>query len=83
MFALQEMLEDMLNRTLTREYLDVLKVMLFGSGGMMETSVVMDSEEQSEISKPTLMQTDVISELGTKVLSCDATCQPVTLCLLR
>ncbi|KAK9509310.1 hypothetical protein O3M35_006655 [Rhynocoris fuscipes] len=78
----QEMLEDMLNRTLTREYLDVLKVILYGGVGMLESTSVMDSEETTEVAKPAL-QSDVISELGIKVLNCDATCQPVTLCLLR
>ncbi|XP_014241155.1 exportin-5 [Cimex lectularius] len=66
----QEMLEDMLNRTLTREYLDVLKVLLYG---------VMESEE-TEVKPP--QQSEAISELGVKVLQFDTTCHAVTLCLL-
>lgn len=65
--AFQEILEDMVNRTMTREYVDVLKAVLFGATDFE------DSEKQSP----------AISELGAKVLQCDQTCQAVTVCLLR
>nr|XP_024216968.1 exportin-5 [Halyomorpha halys] len=74
----QEMLEDMLNRTLTREYLDVLKVVLYGGTETGNGSGSMEEEGQEV--KP---QSDVISELGMRVLAFDPTSQPIVLCLLR
>ncbi|KAL1122618.1 hypothetical protein AAG570_002945 [Ranatra chinensis] len=65
----QEMLEDMLNRTLTREYLDVLKALLFG--GMDNSGNSMEDESET------------FSELGVKVLGYDTTCHAITLCLLK
>lgn len=73
----QEMLEDMLNRTLTREYIDVLKVVLYG--GAESTSPAVSMEEEGEV-KP---QSDVISELGMRVLAYEQTSHPVVYCLLR
>ena len=72
------MLEDMLNRTLTREYLDVLKVLLYG--GAENGSGAVNMEEEGQDVK---QQYDVISELGMRVLAFDATSQPILLCLLR
>ncbi|CAA9996383.1 unnamed protein product [Nesidiocoris tenuis] len=66
----EEMLEDMLNRTMTREYVDVLKATLYG---------VIDVEDAE---KPP-QNNDAVSELGAKVLQCEQTCQAVTICLLR
>lgn len=72
------MLEDMLNRTLTREYLDVLKVVLYG--GTETGNGAGNMEEEGQDVKP---QSDVISELGMRVLAFDPTSQPIVLCLLR
>lgn len=74
----QEMLEDMLNRTLTREYLDVLKVVLYG--GTDTGNGAGSMEEEGQDVKP---QSDIISELGMRVLAFDPTSQPIVLCLLR
>lgn len=77
----QEMLEDMLNRQLTREYLDVLKLALVG--GSVEISNSPAMEEDCGDQRPVHSTTEVISELGLRVLQCEPTCQAVTLCLLR
>jgi len=77
------MLEDMLNRTITREYLDVLKVVLVGGS----TEMVYNAMEQDDVEctriNTTSIQAEVMSELGTLTLRNEATCQPVALCVLR
>lgn len=78
----QEVLDDILNRNLTREYLDVLKVALVGgTAGTHDTteiglSSVMDHDDQSMDAMPNItraaqaaMQSDIISELGKKLLT--------------
>ncbi|XP_034488203.1 exportin-5 [Drosophila innubila] len=75
----QEVLEDQLNRTLTREYLDVLKIALvggqIGADHANSTNVVaMENEEHSMDSAPqsraaqTALLSDIISDLGGKLL---------------
>lgn len=94
----QEVFEDMLNRTLTREYLDVMKVALVG-GGLTENGVGtgsndangMDHDDRSSDSPPhgitrasqSAMAVEVISELGGKLLRCPHTCTPMVLAILR
>lgn len=93
----QEVFEDMLNRTLTREYLDVMKVALVG-GGLTDTSnptdangMGMDHDDHSMDSAPhgvtrasqSAMAVEVISELGAKLLRCPHTCTPMVLAILR
>lgn len=94
----QEVFEDMLNRTLTREYLDVMKVALVG-GGLTENGVGtatndangMDHDDRSSDSPPhgvtrasqSAMAVEVISELGAKLLRCQQTCTPMVLAILR
>ncbi|TDG40520.1 hypothetical protein AWZ03_013054 [Drosophila navojoa] len=78
----QEVLEDQLNRTLTREYLDVLKIALVGgqigadhvnaAGGanvvaMENEEHSMDSVPQSRASQSALLS-DTISDLGGQLL---------------
>ncbi|XP_017870503.1 PREDICTED: exportin-5 [Drosophila arizonae] len=78
----QEVLEDQLNRTLTREYLDVLKIALVGgqigadhvnaAGGanvvaMENEEHSMDSAPQSRASQSALLS-DTISDLGGQLL---------------
>lgn len=70
----------MLNRQLTREFLDVLKLALVG-GSAVELSSLPAMEDDSEV-RPG-HTTEVISELGLRVLMCEPTCQAVTLSLLR
>jgi exportin-5 len=73
----------MLNRTITREYLDVLKVVLVGgSTEMVYNTMEHDDTECTRINTPGI-QTEVMSELGTLTLRNEATCQPVALCVLR
>lgn len=93
----QEVLEDMLNRTLTREYLDILKIALVGgqivttadqTGGNVD--VAMDNDELSmdgsshPISRAThaALTSEVISDLGTKLLRNQTTSSPILLTIL-
>ncbi|KAH8387863.1 hypothetical protein KR093_009942 [Drosophila rubida] len=77
----QEVLEDQLNRTLTREYLDVLKIALVGGqigadhvNPSSNSVVAMENEEHSMDSAPqtrasqTALLSDIISDLGSKLL---------------
>ncbi|CAG2066552.1 unnamed protein product, partial [Timema podura] len=80
-----EVLEATLNRTLTREYMDVLKVALIGgaSSGELDRASDMDQDmDRTETSRSSL-QSEVISELGSLLLRSEATCQAILLCLLR
>lgn len=105
----QEVVEDMLNRLMTREYLDVLKVALVGSaagvsspvadtngntgaGGGGGAEMAMDHDELSMDGQgghnltraaQSAMASEVISELGGKLLKNPATCQPIVLTILR
>lgn len=76
----QEVLEDMLNRNLTREYLDVLKVALVG-GSLQCEGATMDADEGSMDGAPgapsPLRAPDHISELGGVLLSCPHTSTPI------
>ncbi|KAG5676757.1 hypothetical protein PVAND_006566 [Polypedilum vanderplanki] len=91
----QEVLDDILNRTLTREYLDVLKVALvggtagttgnnditsteIGSGSMMDQDdFSMDALPHITRAAQAAMQSDIISELGKKLLANPITCESV------
>lgn len=97
----QEVVEDMLNRTLTREYLEVLKVGLVGatlptsinerdsSSGALDN--IMDQDDHSmdisaqQLSRATqsAMATEVISDLGAKLLKNGETCDAIFLTILR
>ena len=93
----QEVLEDMLNRTLTREYLDVLKVALVGgsltidSNGGGNTDVTMDQDEHSMdgpshgLSRATqnALTSEVISDLGGKLLKDVVTCNPIVITIIK
>ncbi|XP_063223391.1 exportin-5 [Bacillus rossius redtenbacheri] len=81
----QEVLEDMLNRTLTREYLSLLKLALVG--GSSESSSYDTMDQDAESAEPprsnSSLQAVVISELGGLLLRHEATCQSIVLCILR
>lgn len=96
----QEVLDDILNRTLTREYLDVLKVALVGgtagtpsenpsdfvsSGSMMmvQDDHSMDGVPQITRAAQAAMQSDIISELGRKLLSVNITCEAIVLTIFK
>lgn len=73
----------MLNRTITREYLDVLKMVLVaGSAEMVYNAMEQDDVECTRVNT-TSIQAEVMSELGTLTLRNEATCQPIALCVLR
>lgn len=85
----QEVFEDILNRTLTREYLDVLKVTLVG-GTLTErdnnaNNDAMDHDDHSSDApshgitraSQSAMTAEVISELGAKLLRYDLTSTPL------
>lgn len=83
----QEVLEDVLTRALTREYLDVLKVALVG--GSLTSDATPDTMETEDLSmdSPTPpvrnnLASEVISDLGSLLLRSDKTCQPLVLTVL-
>uniref|UniRef100_A0A182SNG1 Importin N-terminal domain-containing protein n=1 Tax=Anopheles maculatus TaxID=74869 RepID=A0A182SNG1_9DIPT len=94
----QEVLEDMLNRTLTREYIDVLKVALVGTtidptaNSATDASVAggMDQDDQSMDGTPqaltraaqSAMTSEVISDLGGKLLRNQYTSHPIVMTVL-
>lgn len=94
----QEVFEDMLNRALTREYLDVLKVALVGGTltergdvtGTTSHTEAMDAEDGSmdggthavTRASQSAMAAEVISELGAKLLRQHITCTPLVLTIL-
>lgn len=75
----QEVLDDILIRALTREYLDVVKVALIG--GSLPDSTEMDELTMDAPPPPSRasMTSEVISELGTILLRNERTCQPLVL----
>lgn len=80
----QEVLEDILTRALTREYLDLLKVALVGGNLASES---METDELSMDGPPppptrTVMTAEVISDLGTMLLRSEKTCQSLVLAVL-
>ncbi|XP_058459072.1 exportin-5 [Malaya genurostris] len=90
----QEVLEDMLNRSLTREYIDVLKVALVGCTvdptATTTNESSMDHDDQS-MDGPTqaltraaqsAMTSEVISDLGGKLLRNQYTCTPIVMTVL-
>ncbi|XP_054281150.1 exportin-5-like [Macrosteles quadrilineatus] len=78
----EEVLEDMLIRELTRKYLKVLKLALIKDSVKSSNSDSTAMEQDCEDQRPVHSSTEVISELGLRLLQCDTTCQAVTLCLL-
>ncbi|XP_067636787.1 exportin-5 [Eurosta solidaginis] len=90
----QEVLEDMLNRSLTREYLDVLKVALVGAGAdnvpavINVADVAMEPEEHSmdgaahTRAAQSALLSDIISDLGVKLLRNDATSNYILMTLM-
>ena len=85
----QEVINDMLNRNLTREFVDVLKVALVG--GIATDAAPPDSMEQDNggmaVDPPPTrgnnsIVAEVVSELGTIILRHPSTCHSVVLCIL-
>lgn len=94
----QEVLDDILNRTLTREYIDVLKVALVGgTAGTSESNdamggggSMMEHDDQSMDALPHVtraaqaaMQSDIISELGRKLLMAQVTCEAIVYTIFK
>lgn len=93
----QEVLEDMLNRTLTREYIEVLKVALVGStvdptNSNASSEATMDTMDDQSMDGPpqalsraaqSAMTSEVISDLGAKLLRNQYTCTPIVMTVLR
>lgn len=92
----QEVLDDILNRSMTREYLDVLKVALVG-GSAVSSEVsdisggtsMMDQDDHS-MDGPNVtraaqaaMNSDIISELGRKLLSVQITCETIVYTIFK
>lgn len=84
----QEVIDDMLNRNLTRDFVDVLKVALVG--GAASDATPPDTMEQDNggmavdppVSRGNSIVAEVVSELGSFVLRHPSTCQSVVLCIL-
>lgn len=84
----QEVIDDMLNRNLTRDFVDVLKVALVG--GAASDASPPDSMEQDNdgmaVDAPAVrgnsIVAEVVSELGALVLRHPSTCHSVVLCVL-
>lgn len=98
----QEVLEDMLNRCQTREYIELLKIALVGgalpsemnSGGIENTTNMasMDVNEETSMdgSPPSMtratqnaMNSDVINDLGAKLLRYPYTSSTIVMTVLR
>ncbi|KAI4484620.1 hypothetical protein M0804_007186 [Polistes exclamans] len=85
----QEVIDDMLNRNLTRDFIDVLKVALVG--GAASDAAPPDTMDQDSggmavdppISRGNSIVAEVVSELGAFVLRHLSTCHNVVLCILR
>ncbi|KAF4520177.1 hypothetical protein B566_EDAN003889 [Ephemera danica] len=80
-------LDDNLNRLLTREYLDLLRAVLIGSGG---ASCVTDTDSMDVTAecgtasgggRPAAVE--VMSDLGLFTLRNDVTCEAISFCILR
>lgn len=93
----QEVMEDMLNRSLTREYLDVLKIALVGgqigsenvaaTGGNIDVTMEpeehsMDGVAHSRAAQSALLS-DIISDLGAKLLRNTMTSNYILMTLLN
>jgi hypothetical protein len=79
-------LEDNLNRLLTREYLEVLRAVLIGSG----TTLSALNDDTMDCAMEGIMSstkgsgsTEVISDLGKQMLSVDIICQSIFIFLLK
>nr|CAI5833878.1 unnamed protein product [Callosobruchus analis] len=84
----QEVLEDILTRALTREYLDLLKVALVGGSLSSDAGGESMETEEHSMDSPTPppsrsnITTEVISDLGLILLRSDKTCHSVVLTVL-
>ncbi|KAI4494072.1 hypothetical protein M0802_009226 [Mischocyttarus mexicanus] len=84
----QEVINDMLNRNLTRDFIDVLKVALVG--GAASDAAPPDTMEQDNvgmavdppISRGNSIVAEVVSDLGAVILRNVSTCSSVVLCIL-
>lgn len=89
----EEVLADIIIRALTREYLGVLKVALVGgtltadhgSNELMTESPddhSMDGQQPPTRAHVAAMAAEIISDLGSKLLRCPATCTPIIMTVL-
>ncbi|XP_008203379.1 exportin-5 [Nasonia vitripennis] len=85
----QEVIDDMLNRNLTRDFVDVLKVALVGGAATdasPQDSMEQDSGGMAVDSPPARgsnsIVAEVVSELGAFILRHPSTCHSVVLCIL-
>lgn len=83
----QEVIADMLNRNLTRDFVDVLKVALIGGAASDATPDIIEQDSggmaiDAPSSRGNSIVAEVVSELGTVVLRHPSTCHSVVLCVL-
>lgn len=74
----QELLDDQLHRTLSREYLSVLATILLTKPKQQQDSAVEGADDEQE-EKPVDPSTTVISPFGTTVLRAEELCSPIVL----
>lgn len=98
----QEVIEDLLNRSMTKEYLEVLKTALVGgtftmnsqsqeiTASGMETGMEVQEEHSMDGTAPALtratqsaMTSDVINDLGAKLLRSPYTSSSIVMTILR
>uniref|UniRef100_A0A0P4W0G1 Importin N-terminal domain-containing protein n=1 Tax=Scylla olivacea TaxID=85551 RepID=A0A0P4W0G1_SCYOL len=80
----QEMLEDLLIRMLTREYIDLLKVVLIGGPrGRWQQDSGEGMDTEMEVCSALPVTPEALSELGQLVLGCDTICQAIVTTLLK
>jgi len=76
----------MLNRLLTREYLDVIKVALIGgaiAADPINSAIDSMDQDDAKIPLPAQNSVEVASELGQLILRHSVTAEAVTLTVLR
>ena len=81
----QEVIEDMLNRNLTRDFVDVLKVVLIGGAA---TDVAPPDSMEQDNGLPASrtgsnIVAEIVSELGAFILRNRHTCHSIVLCVLQ
>lgn len=85
----QEVIDDMLNRNLTRDFVDVLKVALVGGAASDASPPDLMEQDSGGMAVDTPLTrgsssivAEVVSELGALILRHPSTCHSVVLCVL-
>ncbi|CAB3377710.1 Hypothetical predicted protein [Cloeon dipterum] len=79
----EAVLEDNLNRLLSREYFDLLRAVLIGSSPGFSAAADETMDVPMDAGPLNAKNTEVISDLGKQMLSVDVICQSIFLCVLK